>query len=499
MEKSIRNKKAYGMHHHKLLLVTAKVFIWGAFFLIVQNNVLAQNSIHDLNHGHSHDHRHNHVHGIEHGHGHEHSHLQVDYSFRSDAGNYTAPEPDEHGYYWWKGNLHTHTLWSDGDQFPEVVTQWYYKHGYHFLAISDHNILMRGERWIRPGSSRHAARGGGTDVYDLYLERFGSDWVEKRYTDSELEVRLKPLQETRALFEKAGRFIMIESEEITGRQVHVNATNILELIEPREGETIEESIRLNIDAVIEQREKTGQRMIPHLNHPNWRNNITAEDMAPVENMQLFEIYNGHRGVINFGDGEGTKDLDRVWDIVLTKRLGELGLGMLYGVATDDAHNYEESSSETSMPGRGWVMVRSKFLTPESIVRALENGDFYSSTGVEVRKLKIDGNRYEIELKPEDGVDYVIQFIGTRTGYDSSSEPFVDGDGNVRNDRTRRYSNDIGEVLMEVNGNRAVYEFEGDEIYVRAKVISSKPKENYFAEGEREKAWFQPVQPMRNLD
>ncbi len=53
--------------------------------------------------------------------------------------------------------------------------------------------------------------------------------------------------------------------------------------------------------------------------------------------------------------------------------------------------------------------------------------------------------------------------------------------------------------MEVQDNRAVYEFEGDEIYVRAKVISSKPKENYFVEGELEKAWFQPVQPIRNLD
>ncbi len=35
---------------------------------------------------------------------------------------------------------------------------------------------------------------------------------------------------------------------------------------------------------------------------------------------------------------------------------------------------------------------------------------------------------------------------------------------------------------------------GDEIYVRAKIISSKEKENYFVEGEREKAWIQPVIP-----
>lgn len=31
---------------------------------------------------------------------------------------------------WWKGNLHTHIFWSDGDDFPEMVVQWYQAHGY---------------------------------------------------------------------------------------------------------------------------------------------------------------------------------------------------------------------------------------------------------------------------------------------------------------------------------------------------------------------------------
>ena len=448
-------------------------------------------------HTHNGRHDHSHGHGESHIHGHSHSHLPVDYSFRFNAGAYEAPQPDKDGYYWWKGNLHTHTLWSDGDQFPEVVTQWYYEHGYHFLAISDHNVLMRGEKWVSPSEHRHAARGGGDDVYELYLERFGDDWVESRIVDDVLEVRLKPLQETRALFEQAGRFLMIESEEITGRHVHVNATNILEQIDPIQGESMEETIRLNIDAVVRQREETGQPMVPNLNHPNFRSNITAEDMAPVQNMQLFEIYNGHRAVLNFGDNNGTKDLDRVWDIVLTKRLGELGLGMLYGVAADDAHNYEESDSEISSPGRGWVVVRSKFLTPEHIVKALENGAFYSSTGVEIQSMDINCEHFEIEIKPEEGVEYSIRFIGTREGYDSSSEPFRDSEGNTRYDRTRLYSSDIGKVLKEIQGNKAVYEFDGDELYVRALVISSRLKENYFSEGEREKAWLQPVQPCSN--
>ena len=26
---------------------------------------------------------------------------------------------------WHKGNLHTHSLWSDGDDYPEMIADWY--------------------------------------------------------------------------------------------------------------------------------------------------------------------------------------------------------------------------------------------------------------------------------------------------------------------------------------------------------------------------------------
>ena len=28
---------------------------------------------------------------------------------------------------WYKGNLHTHSYWSDGDEFPEMIMNWYKK------------------------------------------------------------------------------------------------------------------------------------------------------------------------------------------------------------------------------------------------------------------------------------------------------------------------------------------------------------------------------------
>lgn len=449
---------------------------------------------HDQNEGNSHSHTHSQ--GASPGAGHSHTHRSVDYSFNTNRNQYTAPEPDENGYYWWKGNLHTHTLWSDGDQFPEVVTQWYYENGYNFLALSDHNILQRGKNWINFGPITQDERGGTMERYEIYREKFGDEWIESREVDGELEVRLKPLSEVRPLFEKAGQFMMIDAEEITESEkvIHVNATNIYELIEPQAAETVEETIRLNIDAVVEQREETGQSMIAHLNHPNFLKAVTAEDMAPVENMRLFEIYNGHRGVINFGDEDGTKSLDRVWDIVLTKRLGELGLNPVYGVAVDDSHNYGESVYNTARPGRGWIEVRSRYLTPEHVVRALENGNFYGSSGVKIADVTSDGNRYTVKIEPEDDIEYTIRFIGTREGYDSSSDSYIDEDGQARDDRTRIYSDEIGETFQETTGSEATYEFVGDELYVRAQVISTKVKKNYFREGEVEQAWLQPLMP-----
>ena len=418
------------------------------------------------------------------------SDLPVDYSLHGISEDYTPPEPDSEGYYYWKGNLHTHSLWSDGDQFPEVVTAWYKRHGYHFLALSEHNLLPRGEKWINPRTNRYARRGGGMDVYELYRKRFGDDWVETREVNGELEVRLKPLQEFRPLFEEPGRFLMLESEEITinepGNRVHVNVTNIAELILPQVRETIPATIEDTINTVLEQRERTGQPMIPHLDHPNWRDGIPVEDMVEVENLRFFEVYNGSRTAQNLGDGRTIKDLDRMWDIMLARRLGELNLGILYGLAADDAHDYEASARHIVRPGRGWIRVRSRFLTPERLIGAIEAGDFYASNGVTMRRIRSDGGQLSVEVEPEEGVTYTIEFIGTRRGYDTTREAVLNG--------TDRYSDEIGVVLETVEGAKATYTFQGDELYVRAKITSSKPKENWATEGEMEMAWIQPVIP-----
>ena len=59
---------------------------------------------------------------------------------------------------WFRGNLHTHSLWSDGNDFPEMICDWYREHGYHFVALSDHNVLSDSEKWIKESVDRKSTR-----------------------------------------------------------------------------------------------------------------------------------------------------------------------------------------------------------------------------------------------------------------------------------------------------------------------------------------------------
>jgi hypothetical protein len=389
---------------------------------------------------------------------------------------------------WFKGNLHTHTLWSDGDDYPEMVVNWYREHDYDFLSITDHNRMLEGERWISTTNK------GGEVALKKYLAHQGANWVERRTTNGIPQVRLKTLAEFRGQFEKAGEFLLIPGEEISAEYkaapIHLNGINLREVIAPQSGNSIAEVLQNNVNAVLEQRKRTGQPMFPHINHPNFKWALRAEDMVALVGEKFFEVFNGHSGVDNYGDATHAS-MERLWDIILTRRAVELGLEPMWGTAVDDSHAYHQFAVGKTNPGRGWVMVRAKELTPAAIISALEAGDFYASSGVRLSDLKVTPKEMRIEIEAEKDVTFTTQFIGTRKGVDLKSEPVVDASGKEL-PVTRRYSKDIGVVLAEVKGNLAVYPLKGDEIYVRAKVISSKLKENPYAKGDFETAWIQPL-------
>lgn len=380
---------------------------------------------------------------------------------------------------WWKGNLHTHSLWSDGDDFPEMIAAWYLDHDYNFLALSDHNILSDGMRWM--AFEKILAR-ATPDVLEKYRTRFGDSWVETRGEPetSNFEVRLKPLDEFAPLLEHAGKFILIPGEEISdsaeGKPVHMNATNLRDLIRPLHGDTVREVMQSNLRAVLEHEKATGREILPHLNHPNFGYAITAEELANVIQERFFEVYNGHPGVNQLGDADHIS-IERMWDVANSIRLTQLAAEPLMGVATDDSHEYHgEPGSHT---GRGWVMVRAEYLTPEHLIRAMKAGEFYCSSGVTLSSVQFDGKskRLSLEIAPSGDATFQTQFIASIRSEDTGELPPAE---------------QIGVVMKTVDGLHAEYTMTGEELYVRAFVTSSADHTDPSIKEQKQQAWTQPV-------
>lgn len=366
---------------------------------------------------------------------------------------------------WFKGNLHTHSYWSDGDEFPEVILDWYKKRNYQFMALSDHNTISEGDKWItiREDSLYQNA-------FQDYLNHYGPNWVESKKDSGRTLVKLKTFQEYRNKIEEKGKFLVIHSEEITdnfqGKPIHMNATNIQKFIEPQGGNSVVEVMQNNLDAVRKQREETGIPTILHLNHPNFYFGVSADDIIALNGERFFEVYNGHPAVRNTGDSTHLST-EKMWDLINIAYV-ENKKPLLYGLATDDSHEYHTKGSKWSNAGRGWVMVQADTLSAAALILSLEAGNFYSSTGVVLKKVVHDKNTVSIEVAQEAGVTYEIKFIGCKKGEIETEE------------------------LISVSGTKADFQLTDDILFVRCKIISSKLQDNPIENILYEMAWTQPV-------
>ncbi len=401
------------------------------------------------------------------------------------AGCSSAPEST-----WYKGNLHTHSFWSDGDDFPETIAAWYVSEGYDFLAISDHNVIADAERWL--GISKTHLR------YQTYLSYSGQSpegWVESRETVDSVFVRLKKYEEYASRFEEAGVFLMIRGEEVTTRfeskPVHINATNVAEYVEPLGGTSVVDVMQKKVDAILAQGERLNRPVMPHINHPNFGWGVRADELAQIDGERFFEVYNGHPSVNNEGDSL-RMSMEKMWDVVNTIRLRN-DKPLMFGIGTDDAHHFQEQGIGKANAGRGWVMVQADALSAESIIPAMEEGNFYASSGVMLSEVTFDGNEVTVTVETEEGVSYRIDFFGTMKGQELETVEISDPESGEF--LAYRYSDEIGQLLQSVEGPAATFTFTGKEMFVRGRVTSSTVKHNPNFSGEFERAWMQPVQPM----
>lgn len=299
-----------------------------------------------------------------------------------------------------KGNTHTHTSRSDGKLAPSEALGWYRDHGYDFVVLTDHNMIP-----------------------------IASD--------------LRGIE--------TARFTVIRGEEVTynlrhldgsSRPVHVNGLCLAKKVPVARKLSPLEALRRAVFDVRKQ-----EHAVAQVNHPNFRYALDfglirrAFRGEPLRRRpQLLEIANQHPLVNNAGDAR-RPSVERLWDRLLSTG------HRLYGVASDDMHDYEETP-----PGQGWVQVASLERDERSICAALEAGHFYSSTGAELNSIRVRESELVIEVAGKEAREALTEFIGSG-----------------------------GRLLATRKGPRASYSLSGGERYVRARVSLPSGKQ----------AWVQP--------
>ena len=230
-----------------------------------------------------------------------------------------------------RGNLHTHSDHSDGVLAAEEVCRRYKADGYDFIALTDH-----------------------------FIGRFSF-----------------PITDTRS-FRQDG-FTTILGAEIhsgamqNGEIWHLLAVGLPQDFTPPEVQEFVAEPAQETGAALAKRAYDAGAFVSIV-HPQW-SGLTMDDARSIECAHAVEIYNhGCEVACKRADGFCTLEL-------LLNEGRKLNL-----IATDDAHFTEPDHFG------GWVMVKALQNTPDELLAALKAGDFYSSQGPEIHKLKWNANR-----------------------------------------------------------------------------------------------------------
>ena len=274
---------------------------------------------------------------------------------------------------WLKGSTHVHAKPS-GDSAEPVssVIRWYEQRGYDFIALTDHNRVSEVDGSTK-GQVAVRAPAQGLIVLSGVELTFNPTGCEPPGEDS-------------------GKC-----------RIHLNALGVTERPEGKlEWANRTTKLRTEMYAAGFAQSKVLGAHVIQINHPNWYWGMTPDVLAELaKHAPLVEIANVQFETWNAGDKDHLS-LEAQWDVVLQRG------GTLWGVASDDAHDYDDLLKGKYPPGGGWVVVKSR-RDPRAILDALATGRFYSSTGVTLSRAEPDGDELVVEVTA-DKRKHTIAFI-----------------------------------------------------------------------------------------
>lgn len=240
----------------------------------------------------------------------------------------------------YKANLHCHTTVSDGAWTPEKTKDMYKARGYAVVAFTDHNIIQN-----------HSYL---NDSEFLALNACEVDLAQNSLRKSHDE----PLAST----EKVYHF------NLYSENPDISHTPPLMHMDYNEINAINQYIK----------DRTDEGYLVCYNHPFWSLQ-TYEDYSKLKGCFAMEIYNHSTEATDGYYGYNPQ----VYDEMLRCQ------NKIYCLSTDDNHSLENSFG-------GFVMINSRRLTYEDIIKSLKDGDFYSSQGPHIYEISLQNNKLHVK-------------------------------------------------------------------------------------------------------
>lgn len=240
----------------------------------------------------------------------------------------------------YKANLHCHTTVSDGRFTPEENKNMFKAKGYSILAFTDHNVMIDNSHLTEPDFLTLNGVEYNINMQPYQAPRGSRCSAEFNFIAPTPDTKLVCYQEKYALYTKPQYKPLIMKDE--------NEAPFERYYSP---ECANEMMRIAREA----------GYFVSYNHP----------LASQENYLVYSRYNGMHAMEIYNHGSHYHGnfgyAPQVYDDIL--KTGNI----ISCVATDDNH------SDDSIFG-GYVMVRAEKLDYPTVIQALKNGDFYSSTG-----------------------------------------------------------------------------------------------------------------------
>ncbi len=293
----------------------------------------------------------------------------------------------------YRANLHCHSTISDGKKSPAELKEFYRSHGYSAIAYTDHETFI-------PHNDLTDDTFVALNGVEYSVNQDG--WGPTKKVCHVCMVAKDKQNRTDPFFRAAPYSVEKLKPWLDRIDNDLTEPGIPRVYDPE----------FISDFMKKGREKG---FFVTYNHPVWS----------LENYPYYSKYSGMDAmeIVNYASiVEGWDDDNgHCYDDLLN--LGN----RIYAVATDDNHNHQPDDSLRCDSFGGYTMIAAPELSYEALIKALEEGSFYASSGTsthvgpEIKSIVMEDGRVSIETSPARSIYLITATRSSRSAYPNPGE------------------------------------------------------------------------------